>query len=274
MTTERKGLHRNQVAEMVGIEPGFDNSGDSVELPFLRPVALDTTCGIEPIRRDRQSAVFISRTCDVMADRNPGETLSAEEIRRAESISHSGRKSGFIAGRRMLRRILSEVTDNAVRPSQWRFKIGPYGKPKVAKGFPPIFFNLSHSRGYVAIVVSRESAVGVDLDQVEYSKFEPVMDVLHPDERRILAELAPGQRNWAFSAIWTAKEACTKALGLGTNIEFGRLKVDLDRQAIRLPSKYGCQINSLELAIQSISMMDGSGFSLATVNCDSKFAIL
>ena len=195
----------------------------------------------------------------------PDDTLSAEEFARAETISHPGRKIAFLAGRRMLRQILSETTEYALRPDQWRFEIGPYGKPEIARGFPPIFFNLSHSGGYVAIIVSRERAVGVDLDQVEYSKFAPVMDVLHPDEQLMLARLAPDNKDRAFTAIWTAKEACTKAFGLGTNIEFSRLKVDLDRQLIGFPSGYGRRINSLKLTIQTINLMDGSEYSLATV---------
>lgn len=269
MTTERNSAHRNQVAEIVGLAPSLDDFGEPVNLPFLRPVARGMKCGIEYVHSDRQSAVFLFRTCDVLSICDPDETLSAEEIRRADTISHMGRRTNFVAGRRMLRQILSEATENALRPNQWRFEIGPNGKPEIARGFPPIFFNLSHSRGYVAIIVNRERAVGVDLERVGNSKSTPVTDVLHPDERLMLAGLAQDQKNRAFTAIWTAKEACSKALGLGINIEFSKLKVDLDRQAITFPSEYGCRINSLRLTLQSICLIDGSEFSLATVDINA-----
>ena len=54
----------------------------------------------------------------------------------------------------------------------------------------------------------------VDVERVD-AEAPPPLDLLHPDERRLLAVTGAAARPLAFARLWAAKEAYVKALGTG-----------------------------------------------------------
>lgn len=157
------------------------------------------------------------------------DMLDDEERARAARISHPGERGRFLASRGLLRRAMSSAANGAVPPRGWRFAAGARGKPAVAHGLPPIPFSLSHAGSCVAVATGSRAPVGVDLEGLtREAGSELVEDVLSPGERLALRALDGISRWERFIRIWTVKEACAKALGLGVTMDFAGLEVGFD----------------------------------------------
>lgn len=80
--------------------------------------------------------------------------------------------------------------------------------------------SLSHMPGLSVAAISRVSAVGVDLMQVDRSAIEAsdwrqmVLDYLGPSVSDLLHKTPTAQRPYAFAEAWTRLESCLKCLGL------------------------------------------------------------
>ena len=94
------------------------------------------------------------------------QLLSADEWQRAERFHFERDRSRFIAGRSILRTILSRYLPLA--PGQIEFCYGPHGKPALsgACGDQSLCFNLSHSADMALYAVTRDRQIGVDIEQV------------------------------------------------------------------------------------------------------------
>jgi 4'-phosphopantetheinyl transferase len=96
--------------------------------------------------------------------------------------------------------------------------------------FRPLRFNLTHSRGAVALAVSGGREVGIDIEErrrvVEYLQLAERF--FSADEARHLRRLAPEQRGEAFFAIWTLKEAFVKGIGRGLTFPLDAFCFDLE----------------------------------------------
>jgi 4'-phosphopantetheinyl transferase len=90
-----------------------------------------------------------------------------------------------------------------------RWVEGAHGKPALAE--PPPHFNLSRRDGWAAIAVSNTHEIGVDLEALRPIDDAGELAALHftPREREGVADSTD------FLRVWTRKEACMKATGLG-----------------------------------------------------------
>jgi 4'-phosphopantetheinyl transferase len=171
------------------------------------------------------------------------DTHSREEKERADRIQLEENRKRFIAGRGVLRVILSKYTGCA--PRDLRFDLGPHGKPALNPQFGggAIRFNVSHSRDLVLCIVSLHRNVGVD---VEFVRPLPAIDrmaarVLSSHEAEAWRTLPAEEKLAAFFATWTRKEALVKGLGERLSATFARVDVSLvpGQQAVMLPGQAG-----------------------------------
>jgi 4'-phosphopantetheinyl transferase len=161
--------------------------------------------------------------------------LAPEELARASALRQPADRARYRAARMLLRHALSKAADDEIAPAEWRYREGPHGKPVLAAGFPAIEFNVSHSDGCVAVAVSKHGPVGIDLECTAADlRSDIVEDVLTPAERGRLAQLSADERWRHFMLIWTAKEACAKALGIGLGLDFRRMDVGLEPLRVRM----------------------------------------
>ncbi|KAF7301460.1 Ebony activating protein [Mycena indigotica] len=110
------------------------------------------------------------------------------------------------------------------------------GKPFITtQGIdPPIAFNVSHDNGLVVMASSTNSNIGIDVMKVSLpgrdtfiSFVEAMGDQLTAHERQLVASaLNQAQALEHFFWMWTAKEAYTKALGIGLGFNFRRVEFD------------------------------------------------
>src|SRR5439155_16082372 len=98
------------------------------------------------------------------------------------------------------------------------FRYGEHGKPDLAAAERlPLRFNVAHSGELVLVAVTRDRAIGVDLelrrDSVEWGPI--AAEFFSPREQEALRELPADQQRDAFFQFWTRKEAFVKAQGKG-----------------------------------------------------------
>lgn len=96
-------------------------------------------------------------------------------------------------------------------PGDLRYTYGAQGKPAIEG----VQISLSHSGEFCMLAVSRDRAVGVDIQQLA-SGIEPVSMAARYfplAEARFVAAARPVEQTVRFARIWARKEALTKAVG-------------------------------------------------------------
>lgn len=143
----------------------------------------------------------------------------------------------------MLRTMLSSRFPGK-RSESWRFASNRYGKPFIEENdaVTPLYFNLSHTEGLVACLVSTNGNVGVDVEII--SNRETILEiaptVFTPNELNALS--AGEDRILYFYRLWTLKEAYIKYMGKGLSIPLQ------DFEFTMMDKKIAFQANDSELA--------------------------
>lgn len=147
------------------------------------------------------------------------QILDDAEQEHAARFHFDADRHSYIAAHGLLRLLIGAWTG---RPAaQLAFNAGPYGKPGLVRGGAA--FNLSHTRGMVAVAISPQGDVGVDVEQSGASR-DPELDIadrwFSPDEvAQIGAEAEDADKRERFMRIWNLKEAVIKATGRGLSQE-------------------------------------------------------
>ncbi|AGS26087.1 4'-phosphopantetheinyl transferase family protein [Rhizobium etli] len=141
-------------------------------------------------------------------------SLSSNERERAATYRFERDRTSFIAGRYLLRQVLSAHTET--QPDEVVLLADAYGMLTV-EGRDTLQFSLSNADGLVAVAVTSEcERVGIDCErpdaEIEAAALESYCS---PDERRWLDQVPAGERPRAAVALWTLKESHLKALGVG-----------------------------------------------------------
>ena len=150
-----------------------------------------------------------------------GALLSDEERARRDRFVFAEDKRDFIAAHALLRRALSRYGE--VGPAEWRFETNGFGKPAVAAeqaGDPPLAFNLSHTKGFVACAIMRGASVGIDVERCErgVAGTEIASRYFAASEIRHLQTCPPDQYPTRFIEFWVLKESYIKAVGSGLSL--------------------------------------------------------
>jgi 4'-phosphopantetheinyl transferase len=113
-----------------------------------------------------------------------------------------------------------------------RFASDAHGKPILQPGAHSkrLHFNLTHSRGAIALAVSGGREVGIDVEEQHRSVDHLALAerFFAPAEYQYLRTLAADHMPRAFFAIWTLKEAFVKGLGRGISFPLDAFCFDLE----------------------------------------------
>jgi len=173
--------------------------------------------------------VDIWRVClDLATDprRRLESILSEDEAQRAARFYFPADKDRFVVAHGCLRDILRRYLPTESR--QLNFSTNAYGKPHLSSEHG-LDFNLSHSRDFALVAVTRHRQVGVDIEYIrgEVSREGIAGHFFSEGEVSELLSLPPEQHEIAFFNCWTRKEAYIKACGLGLSLPLESFDVSL-----------------------------------------------
>lgn len=156
------------------------------------------------------------------------EALNEDERRKETRFCFADDRLRYLVTRAMVRNVLSSYA--SVAPAQWIFTVTPYGRPEIAPEHydaHELRFNLSHTRGLIALCVSRTRMLGVDVEQLTRpASLDIANRFFSASEIAALAGTPPAQRPYRFFEYWTFKESYIKARGMGLSIPLDRFSFD------------------------------------------------
>ncbi len=166
------------------------------------------------------------------------EVLSPPERERMNRFHLPQHQRRFGASQGLLRWVLSAHLNRP--PSSLQFCRHPWGKPYLLEG--GLNFNISHSRECLLVAISREMALGVDVEAIHslHSMEAMARRCFAVSELAYWSDLTEEKRPEAFFRLWTLKEALTKATGRGLGMGVDRCVFTLDpMRLLALPEEYG-----------------------------------
>lgn len=161
--------------------------------------------------------------------------LNTEEKEQYQRFHFERDRRRYLVTRALVRTVLSRYAP--VAPRDWFFATNEYGCPRidhVHEAITRICFNLSHTHNLIVLAVSRDRALGVDIENV-WTR-EVSSDIAErffaPDEVEALHTLEADYRQERFFEYWTFKESYIKARGMGLSLSLDLFTFDLSRSGL------------------------------------------
>ncbi len=164
--------------------------------------------------------------------------LSDAERHQEKRFYFADDRKRYLLTRAMVRTVLSHYA--MVAPANWVFSESAYGRPEIANRHDEavgLSFNVSHTYGLIALGVSRNRALGIDVENLLARQVSiGIADrFFSPIEVTELASVPCEHRQDRFFEYWTFKESYIKARGMG-------LSIPLDRFSFHYPHEYAVRI--------------------------------
>jgi 4'-phosphopantetheinyl transferase len=165
--------------------------------------------------------------------------LSEDERQQCTRFHFADDRLRHLVTRALVRTVLSRHA--AVDPLDWVFTANSFGRPEIAHPPPDartLRFNVSHTRGLIALAVTRGREVGIDVENLREREVSlGIADrFFSPEEAAELARLPASGRQDRFFEYWTLKESYIKARGMG-------LSLPLDKFSFRFPKEGGARLS-------------------------------
>lgn len=155
--------------------------------------------------------------------------LSPSELTRLGELRVAKRRDDWLLGRWTAKRLAQQVLGGADPPPPLTsLTIHPAadGAPELLREGQPVnrSLSISHSYGRALCALGVEGMrVGADLERIEARAPDFLRDYFTAEEQDLLAQAPQSVYPILTMAIWSAKEACLKALRLGLTIDTRRL---------------------------------------------------
>jgi 4'-phosphopantetheinyl transferase len=158
-----------------------------------------------------------------------GISLPSEEQKRADSISSTETRLLFLAGRRLLRGVLSQWLHED--PVKIKIAVTKTGKPFLHE-HKELSFSLSHSGAFVVAAFS-PLEVGIDLELERPVDAKALAKrFFSPEEASAFEseEIASDKKQDHFFRLWTCREAAIKADGRGLSSLLSSTRVITEKE--------------------------------------------
>jgi 4'-phosphopantetheinyl transferase len=160
--------------------------------------------------------------CDLDDGRHSGtfdeSILSPDERERADGLKSTVARLRFVERCSFIRQTLGVLA--GIAPERLEFLSGFHGKPLLTRtagsgGPREIRFNVSHSENILALAVSFDRELGIDIEVVNPIGDEITLagSYFHPEEIERLVALPQRERCTGFYRLWTREEAVAKLSG-------------------------------------------------------------
>ena len=165
--------------------------------------------------------------------------LSDAERNRQERFHFADDRKRYLVTRALVRSVLSHYAP--VDPRAWAFSENEYGRPAIRDPHPDaqdLRFNLSHTRGVVALAVGRQRELGVDVENLVARRISPDIagSFFSPREACDVAGTPAAHMQHRLFEYWTFKESYIKARGMG-------LSLPLDKFTFHFPHARAVRID-------------------------------
>lgn len=191
-------------------------------------------------------------------------TLSTGERHRVQAYLRDADRDRFELGRGALRVLLGAYS--RIEAQEVVIQIDERGRPYQPAGRGPAF-SMAHSGEMLVLAFSGTAAIGVDVEQVRPVKGWPgVLDsVLHPAEKAALQFIGSHDQRTRFFRHWTLKEALSKAAGMGLEVPFPGVYIEIDRDSARLVAVPEMLGRASDWWVQPVTVASGYHAALAGI---------
>jgi 4'-phosphopantetheinyl transferase len=141
-------------------------------------------------------------------------SLCDQDRERAARYRFPEDRMRFVLGRALLGKLLRHYLDYPAQAIEFSFTA--QGRPVLAQD-AAVQFSISHSRDLVAVALSSETLVGVDVQHIphDFKSHALAERIFSDDDLKIFRALPASEAARAFFRAWTGKEAVLKAQGVG-----------------------------------------------------------
>ena len=204
--------------------------------------------------------------------------VDAEEHARGNAFYAPADRMRHLVTRGVLRTLVGHYVRTS--PQLVRFQLGTFGKPSVlSPQRARLSFNVSHSGDIVLLAFARTGDVGVDVEQWNDRLGEPERTrigdyVFTEEERAAIAQLSSAaERERAFYALWSRKEAYLKGTGAGISGGLAHVEISVDDVA-RLTVDRRDERAAGRWSLRDIDVGDGYSAALASSPPHQEVALL
>ncbi len=166
----------------------------------------------------------LHRTCKTLLSND-------EQVRLSKFVAEDA-KLQFLIARSLVRTTLSRYSHR--QPDEWEFVANSYGRPRLADGqsASPLHFNISHTTGMVACIVSSSEEIGVDVENIDREvNIQGLAKIIFSSAENLrFASAGENEQNELFFQHWTLKEAYIKARGLGMSLPLKAFRFEFERE--------------------------------------------
>ena len=152
--------------------------------------------------------------------------LSDSELARYQAITSSPRKSQFLAGHYLVRKMASRVFNNSLHHWTYYQDAGGLRRLKCNEdSLPELYVSISHSGDWIAAAISNVP-IGIDIETFSKQRdfIAIASHVFSAAEISYLKSCNAQELKQNFYLYWTLKESAAKQYGLGLKFEVSRLQ--------------------------------------------------
>jgi 4'-phosphopantetheinyl transferase len=160
----------------------------------------------------------------------PAGLLSPAEQARFAGLKTEKRRCDWLLGRwtskRLVQAVIQEGTGNTVPFEALSIGNDTTGAPIInyqlpLTNYPSLNLSISHSHGraFCAVATAALGAIGADMERIEPRAAGFVEDYFTAAEIERVRQAPAARRDALVTAVWSAKEAALKALGLGLRVD-------------------------------------------------------
>jgi len=152
-------------------------------------------------------------------------SLCSEELQQYRRFRFAQDQHRYLVSHALVRQVLSQYLPPA--PADWRFVRNAHGRPEIAgaEDLPALRFNLTHTSGLAACLVTLDSDCGIDSEKIarRHRLGKVAGRMFSEAECKQLEALQGREFEEFFHERWTLREAYVKALGIGISFPTRKL---------------------------------------------------
>ncbi|MBD3189419.1 MAG: acyltransferase domain-containing protein, partial [Candidatus Heimdallarchaeota archaeon] len=178
--------------------------------------------------------------------------LHPDELVKYQAFKIEKRQDEWLAGVLAAKKALTKL-DASLEPQTIKIEKSELGEPFIllSDSKKPLNLSITHSNGYAIAIVSSSEKIGIDLETITKRDSSIIEEILGPQEQDLLKEQKVEIADELITRIWSAKEAASKVLGVGLNVDLhditiiditeDKMKIQIDPRklpkSVKVPKK-------------------------------------